>query len=84
MKDVCVRYFSTTVIPLPDDPLIDHLPILIFGDFMQIGATAGNKVYEEITDMERLKCVLQVLHYVYQLSSKRVHCMLINSVLDDG
>lgn len=65
MKDVCVRYFSTTVIPLPDDPLIDHLPILIFGDFMQIGATAGNKAYEEITDMERLKCVLQVLHYIY-------------------
>ena len=65
MKDVCVRYFSTSVIPLPDDPLIDHLPILIFGDFMQIGATSQNKVYEEITDIERLKCVLQVLHYIY-------------------
>jgi dynein heavy chain len=65
MKDVCVRHFSTTVIPLSDDPVTDHLPMLIFGDFMQIGATAENKVYEEITDMERLKCVLQVLHYTY-------------------
>jgi dynein heavy chain len=64
MKELCVRYFSTTVIPLPDDPLIDHPPILIFGDFMQIGATAENKVYEEITDMERLKYVLQVLYCI--------------------
>jgi hypothetical protein len=84
MKDVCVRYFNTTVIPSPDDPLIDQLPILIFGDFMQIGATAENKVYEEITDMERLKYVLQVLHCVYYLSSKPVHYTHINRALDDG
>jgi dynein heavy chain len=65
MEEICVRYFNATVIPLPNDPLIDHLPVLIFGDFMQTGATAENKVYEEITDMERLKYVLQVLHSVY-------------------
>lgn len=65
MKRICIKSFTTEVIPLPDDPIIDHPPVLIFGDFMQIGAAAKNKVYEEITNMEKLKYVLQVLHYIY-------------------
>jgi dynein heavy chain len=60
-----MKSFNTEVIPLPDDPIIDQPPVLIFGDFMQIGAAAENKVYEEITDMEKLKCILQVLFYIY-------------------
>jgi dynein heavy chain len=68
MKQICIKSFTSEVIPLPDDPIIDHPPVLIFGDFMQIGAAAENKVYEEITNMEKLKCVLQVLHYVIKKS----------------
>lgn len=65
MKRICIKSFTTEVIPLPDDQIIDHPPVLIFGDFMQIGTAAKNKVYEEITNTEKLKYVLQVLHYIY-------------------
>lgn len=65
MKEICIRSFTTSVIPLPDDPIIGHPPVLIFGDFMQIGTAAENRVYKEIKDMEKLKCVLQVLHCIY-------------------
>jgi dynein heavy chain len=65
MKDTCIKCFTTAVIPLPDDPVIHHPPVLIFGDFMRIGAAAENRVYEEITNMEKLKYVLQVLRCIY-------------------
>jgi dynein heavy chain len=65
MKEICVSYFSTVVIPLPDDQIIDHPPVLIFGDFMTIGIAVENKVYEEIENIEKLRCVLQVLHCIY-------------------
>lgn len=65
MKQICIKSFTTEVIPLPDDPIINHPPVLIFGDFMQIGTAAKNKVYEEITNMEKLICVIQVLPYIY-------------------
>jgi dynein heavy chain len=84
MKQMCIKYFTTEVIPLPDDPILDRPPVLMFGDFMQMGAAAENKVYEELTNVEKLKCVLQVLFYIYidivnilNVRSQRVWCLYI-------
>lgn len=60
MKEVCGRCFGTPVLSLPDDPIILNPPILIFGDFMQVGAEKENRIYEEIKDINKLKNVLQV------------------------
>ncbi|PSN37034.1 Dynein heavy chain 6, partial [Blattella germanica] len=59
MKEICIRAFNAVVLPLPDEPVIKQPPVLIFGDFMQIGAAAENKIYEEITNLEKFQDVLQ-------------------------
>lgn len=60
MREVCGRCFGSPVLTLPDEPIISTPPILIFGDFMQLGAARENRIYEEIKDITKLRNVLQV------------------------
>lgn len=60
LTDMCKRQFGTDVVPLPNDEIIEHPPILLFGDFMVLGAIKENRIYQEITDVTKLKVVLQV------------------------
>ncbi|XP_069668946.1 dynein axonemal heavy chain 6 isoform X3 [Periplaneta americana] len=71
MKEICIRTFSTAVIQLPDDPIIEHPPVIIFGDFMQVGAAKENKIYEEITNMEKLNDVLQDYLEDYNITTSK-------------
>ncbi|KAJ9576326.1 hypothetical protein L9F63_006826, partial [Diploptera punctata] len=71
MKEICIRGFSTAVIQLPDEEIIAHPPILIFGDFMQIGAAAENRIYEEITNLEKLRDILQDYLEDYNITSQK-------------
>lgn len=59
MKDVCSRNFGTTVLMLPDVPILTDPPILLFGDFMQISASKEDRFYEEIRDIDKCKSILQ-------------------------
>ncbi|GJQ70897.1 hypothetical protein Trydic_g814 [Trypoxylus dichotomus] len=59
MREVCGRCFGTPVLMLPDEPVILNPPILIFGDFMQVGVERENRIYEEIRDINKLRNVLQ-------------------------
>ncbi|KAK9722971.1 AAA+ lid domain [Popillia japonica] len=59
MREVCGRCFGSPVLALPDEPIILNPPVLIFGDFMQVGAARENRIYEEIKDMTKLRNVLQ-------------------------
>lgn len=58
MKEVCLRYFSNSVLPLPDTPIITNPPLLLFGDFMV--PSAEFRIYEEIKDIGKLKSILKV------------------------
>lgn len=59
MKEICGRSFGSTVLHLPDEPLITNPPLLLFGDFMQFGASKEDRIYEEITNFDKMKNVLQ-------------------------
>ncbi|XP_046489725.1 dynein axonemal heavy chain 6 [Neodiprion pinetum] len=59
MTDMCKRTFGTDVVALPEEEIIEHPPIILFGDFMLVGAAKENRIYQEITDVAKLKVVLQ-------------------------
>ncbi|XP_055022499.1 LOW QUALITY PROTEIN: dynein axonemal heavy chain 6-like [Boleophthalmus pectinirostris] len=52
--DMASRYFSITMEP---ESFVTH-PI-IFGDFMTVGAEKEDRIYEDLTDIEKIQAVLQ-------------------------
>lgn len=60
MKEVCQRNFGTSVLELPDQPVLTNPPVLMFGDFLQVGAEKANRLYEELKNIDKVKNVLQV------------------------
>lgn len=60
MKEVCNRNFGTPVLALPEVAIIDTPPTLFFGDFMKFGADKKDRIYEEITNIEKMRNILQV------------------------
>lgn len=59
LTQTCSSFFAEQVIPLSDD-IIDSPPALFFGDFMKFGTPRALRIYEEVTDVEKIKSVLQV------------------------
>lgn len=60
MREICIRNFNNSVIELPDGPLINDPPILLFGDFIASSADAEKKFYEECPEIPKIKRILQV------------------------
>lgn len=60
MKEICTRHFGNPVLILPDEAVIKTPPVLLFGDFMTVGAAKEDRIYEEIRDVEKLRNVLLV------------------------
>lgn len=58
LHDICLRTFGNAVLTIPDSEIITSPPILLFGDFMVFGAPVEDRIYEEITDIEKCKGVL--------------------------
>ncbi|KAF2878695.1 hypothetical protein ILUMI_27474 [Ignelater luminosus] len=59
MREICNRAFGNPVLQLPDVPVLKTPPTLLFGDFMQFGASREDRIYEEILDLDKLKSILQ-------------------------
>lgn len=59
LSQICSRTFGDEVISLSSNN-IDEPPQLFFGDFMQFGAPMESRIYEEITNIEKMKTILQV------------------------
>lgn len=58
--DICSSTFSDPVLHLPDNEvIIQNPPTLLFGDFLVFGSEKKDRLYEEITDLEKTKNVLQ-------------------------
>ncbi|XP_047348170.1 dynein axonemal heavy chain 6 [Vespa velutina] len=68
LSSICFTAFDDEVISLPDEKVIEKLPILLFGDFMSFGAPLEQRIYEEITDITKIKSVLQDYLDDYSLS----------------
>lgn len=59
MREICTRSFGSAVLHLPDETVHTNPPLLLFGDFMQFGANKEDRIYEEITNIDKIKNVLQ-------------------------
>lgn len=60
MNTVCQKNFQQPILEIPDDPIIEQPPILLFGDFLNSAVPKENRIYQEIPDMEKLLIVLRV------------------------
>ncbi|CAH1104335.1 unnamed protein product, partial [Psylliodes chrysocephalus] len=71
MREICIRNFNNSVIELPDGPLINDPPILLFGDFIASSADAEKKFYEECPEIPKIKRILQDYLDDYNLSTPK-------------
>ena len=60
------KMFGNPILELPDEPVITNPPVLIFGDFLKPSVPQEDRIYEEITDMTKLRLVLQVRNYKFE------------------
>lgn len=49
---------------LPDEKIIERPPMLLFGDFMTFGAAREQRIYEELTEIAKVKSILEVCYYL--------------------
>ncbi|KAG8234154.1 hypothetical protein J437_LFUL014944 [Ladona fulva] len=71
MKEIFGRYFyGITLPPIEDDEGNFRKPWLMFGDFMYPSVDRAERIYEEITDVNKLKAILQEYLDEYNMSSK--------------
>lgn len=64
MASVCEKNFQTPILSVPDEPIIEHPPLLLFGDFLNSSVPKENRTYQEIPDMSKLMIVLKVNYFV--------------------
>lgn len=74
MKELCIRHFGGGVVKLPDVPLITEPPLLLFGDFLHFGAEQEDRLYEELTDVDKIKSALSVNYSILFIHS--INCKL--------
>lgn len=60
MSSVCQRNFQTSILEVPDDPIIEQPPMLLFGDFLNSAVPKESRIYQEIPDINKLMIVLKV------------------------
>lgn len=60
MSSVCQKNFQQPILDVPEDAVIEHPPLLLFGDFLNSAVPKENRVYAEIPDMAKLMIVLKV------------------------
>ncbi|KAG9435569.1 dynein heavy chain 6, axonemal isoform X1 [Apis mellifera carnica] len=53
--------FGVEVLRLPDEKVIERPPMLLFGDFMTFGAAREQRIYEELTEIAKVKSILEKL-----------------------
>ncbi|XP_043248669.1 dynein axonemal heavy chain 6 [Colletes gigas] len=59
LNNICASTFGIEVVRLPDEDIIEKPPILLFGDFMAFGAAREQRIYEELTDIMKVKRTLE-------------------------
>ena len=57
---VCDKNFQTPILEVPEDPIILHPPLLLFGDFINSAIPKENRHYAEIPELPKLMVVVKV------------------------
>ncbi|XP_076377925.1 dynein heavy chain at 16F [Megalopta genalis] len=59
LNNICASTFGSEVVRLPDEKVIEKPPALLFGDFMAFGAPKEHRIYEELTEISKVKRTLE-------------------------
>ncbi|KAK9295362.1 hypothetical protein QLX08_010308 [Tetragonisca angustula] len=59
LNDICMNTFGVQVMRLPDEEIIEKPPVLLFGDFMSFGAAREQRIYEELTEISKVRKILE-------------------------
>ncbi|XP_076248728.1 dynein heavy chain at 16F [Calliopsis andreniformis] len=59
LNNICTVTFGVEVVRLPDEEIIEKPPLLLFGDFMAFGAAREQRIYEELTEIPKVKRTLE-------------------------
>ncbi|XP_026758308.2 dynein axonemal heavy chain 6 [Galleria mellonella] len=59
MSTICQKNFQQPILDVPDDPIIEHPPLLLFGDFLNSAVPKENRIYQEIPEIHKLMVVLK-------------------------
>ncbi|XP_026730807.1 dynein heavy chain 6, axonemal [Trichoplusia ni] len=83
MSVVCQKNFQTAILDVPDDPIIEHPPLLLFGDFINSAVPKENRNYAEIPDLAKLMTVLKEYLEEYNSTARaEMHLVLFQDAVE--
>ncbi|XP_037299908.1 dynein heavy chain 6, axonemal isoform X2 [Manduca sexta] len=83
MASVCEKYFHNPILDVPEDPIIERPPLLLFGDFLNSAVPKENRNYQEISDMARLMVVLKEYLEEYNSTARaEMHLVLFQDAVE--
>ncbi|XP_021206053.2 dynein axonemal heavy chain 6 isoform X1 [Bombyx mori] len=83
MASVCEKNFQTPILSVPDEPIIEHPPLLLFGDFLNSSVPKENRTYQEIPDISKLMIVLKEYLDEYNSTARaEMHLVLFQDAVE--
>ncbi|XP_045784195.1 dynein axonemal heavy chain 6 [Maniola jurtina] len=83
MSTVCQKNFQQPILDIPDTPIIEQPPLLLFGDFMNSAIPKENRQYQEIPDIEKLMIVLkEYLEEYNSMARTEMHLVLFRDAVE--
>ncbi|XP_050361252.1 dynein axonemal heavy chain 6 [Nymphalis io] len=83
MSTVCQKNFQQPILEIPDDPIIEQPPILLFGDFLNSSTPKENRIYQEIPDLDKLTVVLKDYLVEYNSTARaEMHLVLFRDAIE--
>ncbi|RVE44268.1 hypothetical protein evm_011063 [Chilo suppressalis] len=83
MSNVCQKHFQQPILDIPEDPIIEHPPLLLFGDFLNSAVPKENRVYAEIPDVQKLMVVLKEYLEEYNSTARaEMHLVLFQDAVE--
>ncbi|XP_053624487.1 dynein axonemal heavy chain 6 isoform X1 [Plodia interpunctella] len=83
MSTVCGKHFQQPILEIPDEPIIEHPPLLMFGDFINSSIPKENRIYQEIPDINKLMIVLKEYLEEYNSTSRsEMHLVLFQDCVE--
>ncbi|XP_028179118.1 dynein heavy chain 6, axonemal [Ostrinia furnacalis] len=83
MSTVCQKNFQQPILEVPEEAIIEHPPLLLFGDFINSAVPKENRVYAEIPDIHKLMIVLKEYLDEYNSTARaEMHLVLFQDAVE--
>ncbi|CAG9558411.1 unnamed protein product [Danaus chrysippus] len=83
MSNVCQKNFQHSILEIPDTPIIEDPPLLLFGDFLNSAIPKENRIYQEIPDIDKLMVVLKEYLEEYNSTARaEMHLVLFRDAVE--